>query len=334
MSGIEKMAATSGGAVWLVSRHAGALEWLRRRTGRADKARNDTDAAARKSGPYERIIAVESLREGWRRVRANGGGAGGDGQTLEDFARRLEEELHRLHKELQRGAYRPGLLRPARMPKADGGWRPLRIPCVRDRVVQASCQLQLLKLLDARQHERSFAYRPGRSVEMALARLRQDLEEGHVWVVDADIEKFFDNVEHTRLLRELKQSGVERRVRRLIGLWLPGFGAGGRGLAQGSPVSPVLANVFLHPVDVALQAHGVRFVRYADDFVLACRTQRAAGEARHLAARLLAKRGLRLHTGKTRVVSAAEGFVFLGQQVRLRVEMRKVEATGMEAGRW
>ena len=301
--------------------------------GMRTRAQSSTDrkpvsrkVGAVQGGLHRRMFAMECLREGWRRVRINGGGAGGDGQTLEDFARRLEEELRRLHAELQRGAYRPGPLRPARMPKADGSWRPLRIPCVRDRVVQAACQMQLLKRLDGAQHERSFAYRPARSVEMALARLRQDLEEGHVWVVDGDIEKFFDNVEHARLLKELKRLGLERRVRRLIGLWLSGFGAGGRGLAQGSPVSPVLANVFLHPVDAALQAHGVRFVRYADDFVLACRTRRAAEDAWRLAVRLLAGRGLRLHAGKTRIVPAAEGFVFLGQWVRLRVEMTKVKA--------
>ena len=307
--------------------------WLIGKASRRQAERRS--GAARQDDLHGRIIALSSLREGWRRVRVNGGGAGGDGQSVQAFGRALEKELRRLHGELRHGAYVPGELRPARMPKAGGGWRQLRIPCVRDRVVQASCQLQLLKLLDARQHGRSFAYRPARSVETALARLQQDMEEGHVWVVDADIEKFFDNVEHALLLAELKRQGVDDATRRLISLWLRGFSAEGRGLAQGSPVSPVLANVFLHPVDEALQAHGVRFVRYADDFVLACRQRREAERALRLAARLLGRRGLSLHADKTRIVHARQGFVFLGHRVRLRVEMAKVEAgtTPDEAGR-
>ena len=276
---------------------------------------------------FARMISLPALRLAWRQVRANGGAAGGDGQSLADFADNLEEELRRLHEELRTGRYRCGPLRKARLRKSDGGWRELRIPGVRDRVIQTACQQHLARMLDAHMHPRSFAYRPRRSVDMALAHLRRDLEEGFCWVVDADIEKFFDRVDHRLLLAQLRKWGVEGEVMALLRMWLRGFSAGGRGIAQGAPISPLLANLFLHPLDVALHGRERRLVRYADDFVLACPTRAGAQEALREARRQLAALKLRLHPEKTRIVAAWQGFVFLGSRIVMRAHITRDAAT-------
>ena len=171
---------------------------------------------------------------------------------------------------------------------------------------------------------RSHAYRPERSVQQAIAQVRADIQSGFVWVVDADIEKFFDNVPHARLLEEMAPHVRDENVMHLLRLWLRSFSGKGRGLAQGAPISPLLANMYLHPLDVAWAQRGLRAVRYADDFVLLCRTRRQAKDARWLTGRLLHQRGLRLHPEKTRIVHAAEGFTFLGEHLKLVIRQEKV----------
>ena len=280
-------------------------------------------ASSTKNSLFHRIIAIPSLRAAWKRVRANKGAPGGDGKSLKAFEAHLERELKRLHDDLRQGTYRPGPLRRAAIPKPDGGQRILRIPCVRDRVAQTACHIHLSARLDPIMSARSHAYRPERSVQRAIAQVRADIQSGFVWVVDADIEKFFDTVPHARLLQEMKPYVRDEGVMRLLRLWLRSFSGQGRGLAQGAPISPLLANMYLHPLDVAWARRGLRAVRYADDFVLLCRTRREAKSARWLTGQLLRQRGLRLHPEKTRIVHAAEGFTFLGERLKLVIRQER-----------
>lgn len=261
---------------------------------------------------FERITELARLEEGWERVRRNGGAAGGDGVTLRDYGEGLALRLIRLHRDLRQGTYVPGPLRRVDIPKKDGGLRTLAIPCVNDRVAQTAATLVLGPRLDAEMEDASFAYRPGRSVRRAVARVATLRRAGYGWVVDGDIERYFDNVPHDRLLRRLERSVAEPALIDLIAVWLDAFSPEGCGLPQGGPISPLLANLYLDDIDESIETSGVRLVRFADDFLLMCRSESAATQARDRMAALLASHGLRLHPDKTRVVPFEQGFRFLG----------------------
>ena len=253
------------------------------------------------------------LRAAWERVRANGGAAGCDGETAAGFAAALAPRIASLHADLLSGRYRPGPLRVVPLRRPDGRIRLLRIPTIADRVIQTAAQKLLSQRFDARMSGESFGYRPTRSVAQALDRLRC-LARGQAWLLDADIRSFFDAVPHRHLMDDLGIWIDDARMLRLIALWLDGFG-GGRGLAQGAPISPVLANLYLHPLDAALTTAGFPFVRYADDFVVLARDRRGAEAARRLVEATLRRRGLELHPEKTCLRALAEGVRFLGQDL-------------------
>lgn len=263
---------------------------------------------------FNSLCRSDRLHAAWKRVRANGAATGGDGETAADFSRDLDARIAALGNSLRRDTYRPGLLRRVRMVRPDGKVRLLRIPGLADRVVQAACQKLLSERLDARMSRDSFAYRPARSVGQALARLKA-LAPGNAWALDADIAAFFDRVPHARLLDELAIWIGDARVLRLVALWLSGFG-GGRGLAQGAPISPVLANLYLHPLDTAFARRRIAFVRYADDFVALAPSRKAAVAAKGMAEAVLKRRGLALSPGKTRIVCLRAGLRFLGEDLQ------------------
>jgi CRISPR-associated protein Cas1 len=264
---------------------------------------------------FDTLTRPETLATAWKRVRANGGGAGGDSIGPEAFARDLGPRLQALARALGEGSYRPGPLRSFPIEKPGGGIRLLRIPCIADRVAQTAAAALLSAAFDARMSARSFGYRPARSVPLALSALRR-AASGRPWTLDADIAKFFDRVPHEALLDDLAIWTGDARLVRLVALWLKGFG-GRRGLAQGAPVSPVLANLFLHPLDEALARAGFAHVRYADDFVVLARSAKGAARARSIAAAALARRGLDLSPGKTRIVPPGAPFTFLGETLVL-----------------
>jgi CRISPR-associated protein Cas1 len=182
-------------------------------------------------------------------------------------------------------------------------------------VAQTAVLLVLTPILDGRMANESFAYRPGRSVAQALALARAMIGRGLAWVVDADIERLFDSVPHGPLLHDLTIWLDDPSLLGLIALWLRVFAAGGRGLPQGAPLSPLLANLYLHPLDRILAAAGITAVRYADDFILVCTSREDAERAGRITAGVLADRGLKLCDRKTRIVQAATGFAFLGEIV-------------------
>lgn len=268
---------------------------------------------------FDRIITPAALSEAFHRVRAKKGGPGGDGVTIEQFEARIEKNLQSLHDDLRTGRYRPGRLRRVKIPKepkrSDGhkGLRKLAIPPVRDRVAQTAAHLALLPALDELMSGASYAYRPGRSVEMAVTEVRLLMAGGHVFIVDIDIKKFFESIPHRRLIQELAIWCQDERFLALSALWLRSFSAWGRGVAQGAPISPLFANLYLHPVDRILAAAGIRAVRYADDILLLCLSQQQSTWAADFLESLIKGRGLSINKKKSRIFHAEQPFIFLGE---------------------
>ncbi len=257
---------------------------------------------------FNRSTALDGLLGGWERVWANRGAAGGDGVRCETFALDVKARLGVLSRELRDGSYTPGPLRRVDIPKARGGVRTLSIPCVRDRVAQSAVAQNLTPLLDAEFEDGSYGYRPGRSVKQAVEHVRRLRAEGFVWTVDADIECYFDTIPHEKLMDRVLLSISDGPLTELIGRWLETGSEGGKG----SPLSPLLANLYLDDLDEALSTRGLRIVRFADDFVVLAReraiAERALGEAR----RLLAEQGLVLNADKTRIRGYDDSLRFLG----------------------
>ena len=280
---------------------------------------------------YDRIYRGDVLMEAWERVRANRGGSGVDGETLSAIeSRGVEEFLRELLDELRSGRYRPRPVRREYLSKPDGGQRPLGIPAVRDRVVQAAAKIVLEPIFEADFEECSFGFRPRRSATDAKEAIRLTGGRGHYWVVDADIRAFFDSIDQDLLLERLGRRISDRRVLKLVRQWLrAGVMEEGRwrksttGTPQGGVISPLLANIYLDALDEAWQRewrHLGRLVRYADDFVVLCRTRRQAEEALARLREILETLRLELHPHKTRLVELGlgkESFCFLGCTFRV-----------------
>ncbi len=266
----------------------------------------------------------DRLEEAWARVEANGGAAGTDGVSLSAYASGLREELGGLGHDLSTGVYRPMPYRAVHVPKSDGGRRRLVIACVRDRVAQTALTLWLQPHLEPLCHPCSFAYRPGRGVHDALAQVAAYRNRGLEQVYRADVEAFFDSVDHEVLLSLLGTAGVEDLPARLIRMWLSSVVVDDGeqranptvGLPQGLPIAPLLANLYLTPFDRALVEQGWKLVRYADDFVVCFAAAEEAVRVQSDAARALAPLKLATKDTKTHITSFAEGFTFLGALFR------------------
>ena len=260
----------------------------------------------------EVIAAVGNLGAAWERVKDNAGGPGGDHETIGSFETGLDRRLHQLSQQMMTGDYWPNPIRVVEIPKPLGGIRVLKIPSVVDRVAQTAAAMVLSPVLDKEFSDASFGYRPGRSVQQAVRRVAFLRREGYRYVVDADIDDYFDSVPHDRLLARLERSISDERIGDLVARWLDAASDIDRGLPQGAPISPLLANLYLDDVDDAIEASGVRLVRFADDFLILCKDERAAGEAHEHVARLLAEQGLRLDPDKTRIAGFEDSVRFLG----------------------
>lgn len=262
---------------------------------------------------FAKIVTEDNFLDAWGKVWANQGAGGGDRTSLRSFMRTAPQRLSRLRREIQSGnEYRPRPLRHTDMPRPDGGRRPLAIPSVRDRVAQTAVSLVLMPALDTEFEPSSFGYRRGRSVDQAVQHIRAAYRDGYRWVVDADIEKYFENVPHDRLMARFGESVSDGPLTSLIWRWLVHMQPNGIGLAQGSPLSPLLANLYLDRLDEAFHGRGMRFVRFADDFVILCKDAGTADTAMAKAAAILNEYGLRLNIAKSRVLDFDRGFRFLG----------------------
>jgi RNA-directed DNA polymerase len=270
----------------------------------------------------DKVFRTRTLWEAFKKVKANGGAAGVDHQTVQDFEKDLSGNLERLSKQLREGSYRPQAIRRKWIPKPGSSEkRPLGIPTVRDRVVQAALVMVLEPIFEQKYAEQSYGFRPNRGCKDALRRVDQLLRSGYHWVVDADLKSYFDTIPHQPLMGQVEEEVADGRVLELIESylkqqimetakpWTPE-----EGTPQGAVLSPLLSNLYLNPLDHLMVQKGVEMVRYADDFVLLCRSQEEAEAALQEIREWTGPAGLCLHPVKTRIVDvdAPGGFDFLG----------------------
>jgi RNA-directed DNA polymerase len=269
----------------------------------------------------DKVYAPGNLAAAAARVVANRGAAGVDHVTVEQFSRQADENLKELRERLRQGTFVPQAIRRVHIPKPGSTeTRPLGIPTVRDRVTQAAIVQVLEPIFERDFAPTSYGFRPGRGCQQALDRVEELLAAGYRYVVDADLKSYFDTIPHGQLLQRLREKVADGRLLALIesflkagileGLqeWTPTAGA-----PQGAVLSPLLSNIYLDPLDQLLQAQGVEMVRYADDFVILCRTPAAAERVLGQVQAWVEANGLTLHPTKTRIVDAETGtFDFLG----------------------
>jgi RNA-directed DNA polymerase len=272
---------------------------------------------------FDKVFAERNLLAAYQQVVSKKGAAGVDHVTVDEFGRQIPENLWQLSDVLKDGTFRPQAIRRVHIPKpGTNDTRPLGIPTVRDRIVQAAVVNVIEPIFERDFAEHSYGFRPGRSAKDALRRVDRLLKAGYVQVVDADLKGYFDSIPHDRLMERVKEKLADGRVLSLIeaflkagivedaATWTPVSGA-----PQGAVLSPLLSNIYLDPLDHLVAQSGFELVRYADDFVILCRTGEEAQRALEVVRDWVHEHGLVLHPTKTRIVdSRTESFEFLGYE--------------------
>jgi RNA-directed DNA polymerase len=270
---------------------------------------------------FDKVFSERNLWAAFQQVAKNDGAAGIDHVTVKEFERRLPDSVWELSEQLHSGTYRPQAVRRTYIPKpGTNEHRPLGIPTVRDRVVQAAVVNVIEPIFERDFAEHSYGFRPGRGCKTALRRVAELLKHGYVYVVDADLKSYFDTIPHDRLMSRLEEKIADGSLLQLIRSFLEAKIMDGMtdwepeaGAPQGAVLSPLLSNVYLDPLDHLLAEQGYEMVRYADDFVILCRTAAEAAAALEVVRTWTTENGLTLHPTKTQIVDArVEGFAFLG----------------------
>jgi RNA-directed DNA polymerase len=275
---------------------------------------------------YDKIYRPDILAEAWRRVKRNKGSGGVDGTTIANIVEEYGESrfLNEIYLDLKKKRYRPSPVRRAYIPKGNGKQRPLGIPTIKDRVVQMATKLVIEPIFEADFQDCSFGFRPKRNTHQAIAKLRKACRDVS-WVVDVDIQSYFDNINHEKLMKLVKMRISDRRVLKLIYKWLKAgvmedvrFHETEVGAPQGGVISPLLANIYLNYMDVIWTkqfSHLGALVRYADDFVIVCKTKQNALQSIRVIKTIMARLDLAINEEKSRLVNIwgnTDGFDFLG----------------------
>ena len=288
----------------------------------------------------DKVYKRKNLEMAWEKVKANRGSGGVDGQSLESFAAQSDQQLDQLQSDMKDDVYQPQPVRQVQIPKAGkpGEFRTLGVPTIYDRVCQQALLNRLEPIFEPAFDEANFGYRRGRSTKDAMRKVWKEIQSGREWIVDADLKDFFGSVDHEKLLTLIAQRVADGRVLRLIRAMLTAGSYGNgqlfpseRGTPQGSVVSPLLSNILLTPFDQEMRRKGFQLTRFADDWVITCKSEAEARAAITAALRILKELGVELHPQKTRIVHVQHGFEFLGYKIkrgkRLKLSEGRIRST-------
>ncbi len=270
----------------------------------------------------DKVYKKKTLEMAWKKVRSNRGASGVDDITIAKFKAKEEEYLTELYNELKEGTYQPEAVQRIYIPKGQGKKRPLGIPTVKDRIAQQAVKMVLEPIFENEFVETSYGFRPNRGAKQAIAQVEQLIKEGYIWAVDADLQAYFDTIPHDKLQTKVQEKISDGRINSLIKMWLTQEvmeecknWTPTQGTPQGGVISPLLANIYLHGLDIEMSRAGYKMVRYADDFVILTQSESQAQQALEIVQNWVEGNGLTLHPEKTHLGNCmikGEGFDFLG----------------------